>query len=63
MKLCVSKSYGEKKVFEDFRLEIGDGEIVAVLGKSGEGKTTLLNMLAGLTSYIGSIEPLPEKVG
>lgn len=63
MKLCVSKSYGEKKVFEDFRLEIGDGEIVAVLGKSGVGKTTLLNILAGLTSYDGNIDPLPEKVG
>ena len=63
MKLCVSKSYGEKKVFENFRLEIGDGEIVAVLGKSGVGKTTLLNMLAGLTSYDGNIDPLPEKVG
>ena len=63
MKLCVSKSYGEKKVFEDFRFEIGDGEIVAVLGKSGVGKTTLLNILAGLTSYDGSIDPLPEKVG
>ena len=30
------------------RLEIGDGEHVALIGTSGSGKTTLLHMIAGI---------------
>lgn len=33
----------------DLRMEIADGEFVALFGPSGSGKTTLLRMLAGLT--------------
>ncbi|MGQ8365003.1 peptidase domain-containing ABC transporter [Glaciecola sp. 1036] len=36
-------------VFQNLNLNIYDGEIVAVLGKSGSGKTTFLNCLSGLT--------------
>jgi putative ABC transport system ATP-binding protein len=35
-------------VFEDLNLELGGGEYVAVMGESGVGKSTLLNLLAGL---------------
>ena len=35
------------QVFDEFSLDIADGEFVAVLGPSGCGKTTLLRMIAG----------------
>lgn len=35
-------------VLNDVNLEIKSGEIIALLGKSGSGKTTMLSMLAGL---------------
>ena len=45
------KSYDKQRVFQDFSLDIREGEILCVLGESGGGKTTLLNIIAGLTSY------------
>ena len=47
--LCVK--YGDKTVFDDFSLEVGDREILCVLGRSGCGKTTLLNSIAGLIQH------------
>ncbi|MBQ3500948.1 MAG: ATP-binding cassette domain-containing protein, partial [Oscillospiraceae bacterium] len=40
-------SYGEKTVLEDFSFAINSGEATAVLGPSGFGKTTLLELAAG----------------
>lgn len=63
MRLHISKAYGERRVFEDFSLEIQEGEILCVLGASGTGKTTLLNIIAGLTAYEGEVENAPKSVG
>jgi putative ABC transport system ATP-binding protein len=44
----VSKSYDGHAVLEDAELEVGRGEFVVILGRSGTGKSTLLNLIGGL---------------
>jgi sulfonate transport system ATP-binding protein len=45
----VNKSYGGKRILHDISLEIRSGEIVALVGRSGCGKSTVLRVLAGLS--------------
>lgn len=44
----ISKSFGEKKVIENFTLEFADKGITVLMAPSGTGKTTLLRIIAGL---------------
>ncbi|HEM3695050.1 TPA: amino acid ABC transporter ATP-binding protein [Streptococcus suis] len=63
----LSKRFDNKQIFSDYDLVIPEGKIVAIVGQSGGGKTTLLRMLAGLESidsgtliYNGQELPLEE---
>jgi phospholipid/cholesterol/gamma-HCH transport system ATP-binding protein len=44
----LSKSFGAQKVLSEFNLNVAHGETVAVLGRSGTGKSVLLRLLIGL---------------
>lgn len=41
----INKAYKNKKVLENFSLDIDEGEFVAITGESGKGKTTILNLI------------------
>ncbi|HFI0213240.1 TPA: amino acid ABC transporter ATP-binding protein [Streptococcus suis] len=63
----LSKRFDNKQIFSDYDLVIPEGKIVAIVGQSGGGKTTLLRMLAGLETidsgtliYNGQELPLEE---
>lgn len=64
MKLTnITKTYptdsGDKRVLNNYSLELPGQGAVWIMGESGCGKTTLLRIIAGLESFEGSIEDIP----
>ena len=56
MKISVNnlnKSFGNKIVFKDFNLDFNDEKINCIVGQSGCGKSTFLNIISGLTDIDG----------
>lgn len=52
----LNKSFGKKSIFHQFTYQFHDGKMTAIVGKSGCGKTTMLNMLGLLDlDYVGEI--------
>lgn len=52
----LEKSFDNKEIIKNFNYEFLDGKITAIVGKSGCGKTTLLNILGLLdTDYKGKV--------
>lgn len=49
----VSAGYGEAVVLHDISLGLNEGETLALLGRNGTGKTTLMDTLIGVTTQHG----------
>jgi len=47
----LKKNYENKKIFSNFNMNIEPCNITCILGPSGVGKTTLFNVISGLTDY------------
>jgi ATP-binding cassette subfamily F protein uup len=43
----ITKSFGDKKIFDDFSIKITRGERIGIVGPNGSGKTTLLKIIMG----------------
>jgi branched-chain amino acid transport system ATP-binding protein len=59
----LSLYYGKAEVLHDVNLKVNEGEIVAILGSNGTGKTALLRSISGLLKpRKGSISFLNERI-
>jgi branched-chain amino acid transport system ATP-binding protein len=59
----ISTSYGKVRVLREVSLEIGEKEIVAIVGANGAGKSTMLNTISGLVNPTsGSVEFLGKRI-
>src|SRR5262249_61481858 len=57
----LSAGYGEAIVLSDVSLRIAEGQSIALLGRNGMGKTTLVNSIVGVTRYLGGAIALDGK--
>lgn len=58
----LNKSFSDRKIFNDFNLELSSENINCIIGESGGGKSTLLNLIAGLISKCsGEISGIKEN--
>jgi len=56
-------SYGKTKVFENFNLQISEGQVCLITGINGVGKSTLLRMMAGVLRPAAGGIVYGEKLG
>lgn len=49
----ISKAFGQNKVLRDVNFSIHSGEVHALMGENGAGKSTMMNILTGLLSADG----------
>jgi len=57
----LSKRFGDVPLYADFDVDFPRGEIVTIFGPNGCGKSTLINMIAGLMSYDDGIITIGGK--
>ncbi len=58
----VSASYGDNKILENVNLNVKEGEIISIIGKSGVGKSTLFNAVVGLIPYDTGVIKVDDEI-
>ena len=59
----LKKSYGNHVVLQDLNFSVNQGEIFAILGVNGAGKTTALECMEGLKKYDSGTVSITGKTG
>ena len=66
----ISKSYGKEKVLNEINFKVEQGDFIALLGKNGSGKTTIVNLIcqlikpdSGKIQYEFDQKELYQKIG
>jgi len=60
----VTAGFGQTVIVEDISFTLGQGEVLAVLGRNGVGKSTLMKTIAGQTRlHAGNIEFSEREIG
>ncbi len=57
----LTKSVGDKTVFKDISFIIHDLDRIGLIGVNGTGKTTLLDVLSGVSGFDGDVSPFSAK--
>jgi ATP-binding cassette subfamily F protein 3 len=50
------KVYGPKRIFKEANFILTKGEKIALVGRNGEGKSTMMKMIAGQTDFEGTVQ-------
>jgi energy-coupling factor transport system ATP-binding protein len=59
----VTVQFGNQTPLNNLDLSLSGGQLVAIVGRNGVGKTTLLRVLAGMQKHTGQVSITPEKNG
>jgi ATP-binding cassette, subfamily F, member 3 len=60
---ALSKSFGHKELFENAELNIEKNDKIGLIGKNGQGKTTLLNIITGKEEFHGELIKSDIRIG
>ena len=59
----INKSFNGEPVLKNINLELNEGSTLGILGRSGSGKSVLINMLRGIKEYAPDMwKPLQKQV-